>query len=371
MKNLKKMKGTGLWALAIVSVNLLMIVGALARPASVSAKVGATQQEAPSSVQSSERYTIAGNEVTKVPTTDVFGRGTMTVRNEDATYSVWVKVVQSGATAPTTTTVLDTPYKLAPSEARTYAFTAGLDVYVMNSSGGATTSAVYVECYQRGGVMVGAQSGAATTVTGSFTGDTELPAVETPADNLTNATQAPRVNGLGYLFDGTNWDRARGDSTDGALVNLGANNDVTASQTGTWTVQPGNTANTTAWLVSPTSATTGGCSLYSLICTGTSGDATNIKASAGQVYAVTLTNINASPVYFKMYNSASAPTAGSGTPVLRIMVPGSTTGAGTNITIPVGAAFTTGIGFTVVTGIADNSSTGVTASQVLVNVYYK
>ena len=34
----------------------------------------------------------------------------------------------------------------------------------------------------------------------------------------------------------------------GLLVNLGTNNDVTASQTGTWTVQPGNTANTTAWL---------------------------------------------------------------------------------------------------------------------------
>ena len=33
------------------------------------------------------------------------------------------------------------------------------------------------------------------------------------------------------LFDGTNWDRAPGTSTDGALVNLGANNDVTVTGT--------------------------------------------------------------------------------------------------------------------------------------------
>ena len=121
----------------------------------------------------------------------------------------------------------------------------------------------------------------------------------------------------------------------------------------------------------PSAHTAGGTSIYSLVAQGTSGDATNIKASAGQVYAVTVSNINASPVYVKFYNSASAPTAGAGTPVVRIMCPGSTTGAGTNITVPVGAAFATGIGFTIVTGITDAASTGVTADQVLLNVYYK
>lgn len=62
--------------------------------------------------------------------------------------------------------------------------------------------------------------------TGTFAVDTELPAAETPADNLTNATAAPRVNGLNYVFDGTAWDRLPGDSVNGALVNLGANNDI-------------------------------------------------------------------------------------------------------------------------------------------------
>lgn len=55
----------------------------------------------------------------------------------------------------------------------------------------------------------------------SGTVDTELPAAETPADDLTNATAAPRVNSLGYVFDGTTWDRARGNSVIGTQVGHG------------------------------------------------------------------------------------------------------------------------------------------------------
>ena len=62
------------------------------------------------------------------------------------------------------------------------------------------------------------------------------------------------VQNRNTVFDGTTWDRMRGDSTDGVLVNLGANNNVT--QSGTWTVQPGNTANTTPWLASIHDGTT-------------------------------------------------------------------------------------------------------------------
>lgn len=51
-----------------------------------------------------------------------------------------------------------------------------------------------------------------------------------------------RLNTRSYIsyFDGTTWDRARGTSTDGLLVNLGANNDVSVTgsvavtQSGTW-----------------------------------------------------------------------------------------------------------------------------------------
>lgn len=113
--------------------------------------------------------------------------------------------------------------------------------------------------------------------------------------------------------------------------------------------------------------TTGGWTPYSAISDGT--DATNIKASAGQLGWLVVTNLNASPAYIKFYNSASAPTNGSGTPVLRFMIPGDSNGFTVNL--GAGAYFDTGIGFTLVTGIADNSSTNVASAEVLVNLGYK
>lgn len=55
--------------------------------------------------------------------------------------------------------------------------------------------------------------------------DTELPAAAALADNTANPT-APAVGAFTMIWDGANWDRAPGDQTDGLLVNLGANNDV-------------------------------------------------------------------------------------------------------------------------------------------------
>jgi hypothetical protein len=49
------------------------------------------------------------------------------------------------------------------------------------------------------------------------------------ADDLTNSFGALRVHSFGSVYDGSTWDRMRGDSTNGVLVDLGANNDVTAT----------------------------------------------------------------------------------------------------------------------------------------------
>lgn len=65
-------------------------------------------------------------------------------------------------------------------------------------------------------------------VSGTVTAETELPAAAALADNTANPT-VPGVGAFTMLYDGSTWDRAKGDSTDGALVNLGANNDVTVS----------------------------------------------------------------------------------------------------------------------------------------------
>lgn len=62
----------------------------------------------------------------------------------------------------------------------------------------------------------------------------------TQADDLVNTIDGFQVSNLNYVFDGTAWDRLRGTSADGVLVNLGSNNDVTVTgtvavtQSGTW-----------------------------------------------------------------------------------------------------------------------------------------
>jgi hypothetical protein len=72
-----------------------------------------------------------------------------------------------------------------------------------------------------------------TVTSGAVTADTELPTAAALADNAANPT-TPTVGAAGLLYDGSTWDRAPGTAADGALVNLGSNNDVTV--TGTVTV---------------------------------------------------------------------------------------------------------------------------------------
>lgn len=95
---------------------------------------------------------------------------------------------------------------------------------------------------------------------------------------------------------------------------------------------------------------------------GTSGDATNVKASAGRVYAIQGTNVATAARYLKLYNSASAPTAGAGTPVKTLYLPAATAFV---FDWPLGLTFSAGIGFTLVTGSADNSAASVTAADIL------
>lgn len=79
------------------------------------------------------------------------------------------------------------------------------------------------------GVLVNLGSNNDVTVTsGSITADTELPTAAALADDASNPT-APAVGAFLMLWDGATWDRGKGDSTDGQLVNLGANNDVTVT----------------------------------------------------------------------------------------------------------------------------------------------
>src|SRR5512135_1059127 len=50
-------------------------------------------------------------------------------------------------------------------------------------------------------------------------------------------------------------------------------------------------------------------------------NAANIKASAGKVYSIVASNVNAAVRYLKLYNKASAPSVGSDTPTHTFLLP--------------------------------------------------
>jgi hypothetical protein len=89
------------------------------------------------------------------------------------------------------------------------------------------------------GLLVNLGSNNDVSISGTPTVDTELPAAAALTDDFANPT-APGVGAFLMLWDSATWDRAPGTSADGLLVNLGSNNDVTV--TGSVTVDTELTA---------------------------------------------------------------------------------------------------------------------------------
>ncbi len=98
----------------------------------------------------SARKAPAGNAVLPLFTVPATNREMILLRNESLTLSVYIKVQLAGSDAPSTTTVLDTPFVLRPGELRAIDVNEKHDVYAMNSGGGAGTSNLYVEEIQGG-----------------------------------------------------------------------------------------------------------------------------------------------------------------------------------------------------------------------------
>jgi hypothetical protein len=132
------------------------------------------------------------------------------------------------------------------------------------------------------------------------------------------------------------------------------------SQSGAWTVQPGNTANTTPWLVSDIPSTAPGSS-YSRIKAAASTNSTNLKASAGVVLGYCFYNNTASAKYFKFYDKASAPTVGTDTPAFTVIIPAS---GGANIEFATGIPFANGIGYGITGAVTDADTTNTAADDV-------
>lgn len=146
---------------------------------------------------------------------------------------------------------------------------------------------------------------------------------------------------------------------------------VNAVQSGTWTVQPGNTANTTAWLVQDVAGTTGGASFSGFV-GAASNNKTQIKGSAGTLYSISVQNLASTPVYLKVFDKTSANvTAGTTACDYQFMIPGNTAGAGLVFDSAKGIAHANGITVMLTAGIATTDNTSVSANNQVATIAYK
>lgn len=270
-------------------------------------------------------------------------------------------------------------------------------------------------------------TGAATETTlgtrladATYTGRT--PAGASPADNESNTNTAlSRIGAFNFVFDGTTWDRWTGGvsqigsnwSMNVAQINgvtplMGAGNTGTGSHrtteatdsqlsagvgaTGDAAATVGSTGSINAKLrlitsqldalqtelnqkTEPTNTqtvgavpvTSGGTSISRTV-SAASTNATNVKASAGQVYQIIASNVNAAARYIHLYNTSGTPTCNTSI-ASTFIIPGNTAGGGTNIPLAPGAAFGTGIGFCVTTAV--DGTGAVAANEIVLNVFYK
>jgi hypothetical protein len=147
-----------------------------------------------------------------------------------------------------------------------------------------------------------------------------------------------------------------------------AGNGVTGTGSPRVTIASDNTANSNPWLDTlVASAAQGASTTHHLISAATT-NATSVKASAGCINTLQVSNANAAIRYLKLYNKASAPTVGTDTPVMTILLPASsnqTIGCG-----PYGIRFTTGIAYALTTGMAVADTGAVAITEHSVGIFY-
>jgi hypothetical protein len=141
------------------------------------------------------------------------------------------------------------------------------------------------------------------------------------------------------------------------------------TQSGTWTVQPGNTPNTSAWLVQPVAGATGGAS-SSFLQPAASDNHATIKAGAGTLYGVIMTNNSVTWNYLRYYDATTAFNGCNSATGLITQIGIPPSGGGSPF-IPVGAAFATGLSICVTSGYATNDTTNATASAMSITTLYK
>jgi hypothetical protein len=129
-----------------------------------------------------------------------------------------------------------------------------------------------------------------------------------------------------------------------------------------------NAPATTATSTQALSTSASGASTFHHAISAASTNATSVKASAGAISLITVSNANAAVRYFKLYNKASAPTVGTDTPIMTVAIPPNGTW-----TLPYGALFdrlATGIAYALTTGAAVADTGAVAANEHAVHISY-
>lgn len=137
-------------------------------------------------------------------------------------------------------------------------------------------------------------------------------------------------------------------------------NTLPVSQGGAWTVLPGNTANTTPWLVQDAVESSGGSIPYHNLSAATT-NFTNVKAAAAQCYGLNVGNTSASAIYVKLYDKATTP-ATTDVPKHTFYVPAN---ALIERAFPKGLKFVNGFGWAATAAVGDADNTAIAANCVI------
>ena len=97
-------------------------------------------------------------------------------------------------------------------------------------------------------------------------------------------------------------------------------------------------------------------------------NATSVSTAGTALYYIHASNANAAVRYLKIYNKASAPTVGTDTPSITLMLPAANQAMMSFL--PYGIRFPAGVGFALTTEATDAGTTAVSASEHIVHIGY-
>lgn len=152
----------------------------------------------------------------------------------------------------------------------------------------------------------------------------------------------------------------------------------TADETATDSVNEGDggaarmTTDRVVWAAPAAVNSTSQATLNCYLTSAASTNATNCKASAGNIYAIHVTNTTTTNYFLRLYNLSSSPTCSSSTGFIEtIPALGATANGGVNgRVVPAGEAYDTGIGFCLTGGGSSTDNTNA-ATGVYITIKYK